>query len=96
MLKAFLAPISQEMLERARDGDDPRLHAQALLDRYKRFIPEIAAWIERPNCMQEWLAWFPDWNDPREYGQGPTMTVKTWLEQFLAMIDQDTHGAPAQ
>jgi hypothetical protein len=59
------------------------LHAQATLDRYKKYAGLIAQWVEQPGCVEHWLITFPEW---RAY--------KPWLEEFIQTLDQETHEAP--
>lgn len=83
MLTLFLRSISQKLLPLAQRRADPVLHAQALLDEYAQFIPQIAAWVETPRCVDDWMREFPEWAPYRE-----------WVTKFIDTLDQETHEAP--
>lgn len=86
MLKAFLAPISAEVLKLAKANRDPVRIAQAFLDMHESYLEQVAWWVEQPNCVQNFLRDFPEWNE--------TPQLKRWLEEFIQTIDRETHEAP--
>lgn len=86
MLRTFLSPISAEVIQLAKANRDPKRIAQSFLDLHERYLDQIAWWVEQPNCVQNFLRDFPEWTE--------TPALKTWLEEFIQTIDQETHEAP--